>query len=73
MRVSAFLYKKPQKTKKKTENPCSYNVDKETLHNVYLNLYKYCVFPCSIILNVKGILVSRGLMCRDAHVKAPHV
>lgn len=55
------------------QNPSSYNVDTGTLHIVCLNLYKHCFFPCSIILNVMGILASRGLMCQDAHVKTPHV
>lgn len=64
---------KKKTEEKKTENPCSYNVDTETLQIVYLNLYKHCVFPCSIILNVKGILASRGLMCREAHVRTPHI
>lgn len=64
---------KNRRGKKNPENSCSYNVDTETMRIVYLNLYKHCVFPCSIILNVKGILASRGLMCRDAHVKTPHM
>lgn len=62
-----------KKKKKKRNILGSYDVDTGTLRIVCLNLYKHCIFPCSIFSNVKGILASRGLMCQDAHVKTLHV